>query len=47
MTNKNPERPLDMNNIMEQCFNPLFKTNVQKYKETQKEILNEIFEDSY
>jgi len=43
MTNKNPDRPLDMNRIMEQCFNPLYKTNLEQYQQKQKEITESIF----
>jgi len=45
MTNRNPERPLNIDQIMEMTFNPLYKTDLEKYKETQEQILKEVFKE--
>jgi len=45
--NKNPKRPRGelMDEIMSKTFNPLYKTDKQKYDAKQKQILKEIFND--
>ena len=45
--NKNPTRPRGelMEEIMSKTFNPLYKTDLEKYKAKQKKILKEIFND--
>jgi len=43
--NKNPERGKYMDEIMSKVFNPLYKTDLEKYKAKQKNILKEIFEE--
>lgn len=41
--NKNPERPENMEEVMSKTFNPNFETEMEKYKKTQKKILQEVF----
>jgi hypothetical protein len=45
--NKNPTRPKGklMDNLMSKTFNPLYKTDLEKYREKQKKITKEIFEE--
>lgn len=47
MTNRNPKRPRGelMDELMSKTFNPLYKTDKQKYKDQQKKLLKEIFEE--
>ena len=46
--NQNPERPKNMNEIIEGISNPNYKkplTTKEIYQEQQKKLLKEIFED--